>query len=551
MDVLAGRKTGGKITGDIRLNGHPKDSETFAHVSAYVEQEDSHMGECTVLEALHFSASLRLPTDVSAETRCKFVDEVLDLMELRRLSDAMIGEVGHGHALTIEQRKRLTIAVELVSNPSILFCDEPTTGLDARGASLVMSTIRATAATGRVVVCTIHQPSYQIFEAFDELIVLKPGGRCIFNGPLGPEASLLISYFQNIPGVEPMKPQMNPANWMLEQTAPRREAELGVDFADIFDKSAEAKQAFAITDAASEKAPGSKPLSFAGMKTPSGFMQFYLILHRLFVSYWRNVKYNMVRFFVSLLVMAVFGSIFYQQGQKYLSDENPGTLLNIAGVIFMSVLFVGATNAMTVQGVISNERKVFYRERAAGMYGEMPFAFAQSLVELPYLFVQSAVYAFPVYYLIGFNPAADKVMYFFLFFFLTLWFFTEFGAACVNLTPELGISTLLLSFIFSFMNLFSGFMIPASSMGWWWRWAVYINPVYWSLYALLASQLGDSDALVDDFGNGKTTVSNFMYERFGYSYSMVNPIIGILIGFVVFFRLCSVYALAKINFQNR
>lgn len=121
MDVLAGRKTGGKITGDIRVNGHPKESNTFSRVSAYVEQEDSHMGECTVMEALEFSAALRLPSDVPAAARRKFVEEVMELVELKKLANNMIGEVGRGHSLTIEQRKRLTIAVELVSNPSILF----------------------------------------------------------------------------------------------------------------------------------------------------------------------------------------------------------------------------------------------------------------------------------------------------------------------------------------------------------------------------------------------------------------------------------------------
>jgi ABC-type multidrug transport system ATPase subunit len=447
MDVLAGRKTGGLITGDIRVNGHPKESHTFARVSAYVEQEDSHLAECTVLEALEFSAVLRLPSTVSAKDRTKFVKEVMSLVELGRVSNALIGDVGHGAGLTIEQRKRLTIAVEMVSNPSILFMDEPTTGLDARGAAVVMSTVRATAATGRTVVCTIHQPSYAIFESFDELLVLKPGGHCIFNGELGPEASFLISYFSNIPGVEKMKPQLNPANWMLEQTAPRRETELGIDFSKVFTSSELSETAIAVTKKAAQPLTGSTPLAFEDMNTHSIFSQFRLILSRLFVVYWRMPRYILVRLAVTVLVTAVFGSMFFGQGQKYLTDPNPGTVLNIAGVIFMSVLFVGATNAMTVQSVVAHQRTVFYRERASGMYKEMPFAVAQGLVELPFLLVQSVIYALPLYYMIDFNHASEKVALFFVFLFLTLWYFTEMGAACVNVTPELGISTLLISFV--------------------------------------------------------------------------------------------------------
>ena len=102
-----------------------------------------------------------------------FVNEVLELVELDILKQALVGLPGVD-GLSTEQRKRLTIAVELVSNPSIIFMDEPTTGLDARAAAIVMRTVRNTVDTGRTVVCTIHQPSIDIFEAFDEVIPNGP-----------------------------------------------------------------------------------------------------------------------------------------------------------------------------------------------------------------------------------------------------------------------------------------------------------------------------------------------------------------------------------------
>lgn len=98
-----------------------------------------------------------------------FVDEVMDLVELTPLREGLVGLPGVS-GLSTEQRKRLTIAVELVANPSIIFMDEPTSGLDARAAAIVMRTVRNTVNTGRTVVCTIHQPSIDIFEAFDEVI---------------------------------------------------------------------------------------------------------------------------------------------------------------------------------------------------------------------------------------------------------------------------------------------------------------------------------------------------------------------------------------------
>lgn len=97
-----------------------------------------------------------------------FIEEVMGLIELEPIKDALVGLPGM-NGLSTEQRKRLTIAVELVANPSIIFMDEPTSGLDARAAAIVMRTVRNTVNTGRTVVCTIHQPSIDIFESFDEV----------------------------------------------------------------------------------------------------------------------------------------------------------------------------------------------------------------------------------------------------------------------------------------------------------------------------------------------------------------------------------------------
>ncbi|KAL6844555.1 hypothetical protein ACP4OV_026228, partial [Aristida adscensionis] len=143
LDVLAGRKTGGYIEGDIRISGHKKEQRTFARIAGYVEQNDIHSPQVTVEESLWFSSILRLPNDISRETRNEFVEEVMALVELDQLRHALVGKQG-STGLSTEQRKRLTIAVELVANPSIIFMDEPTSGLDARAAAIVMRTVRNT-----------------------------------------------------------------------------------------------------------------------------------------------------------------------------------------------------------------------------------------------------------------------------------------------------------------------------------------------------------------------------------------------------------------------
>ncbi|PAN11968.1 hypothetical protein PAHAL_2G232600 [Panicum hallii] len=236
MDVLAGRKTSGYIEGNITISGYPKKQETFARVSGYCEQSDIHSPNVTVYESLAFSAWLRLPADVDSSTRKMFIDEVMELVELLPLKDALVGLPGVS-GLSTEQRKRLTIAVELVANPSIIFMDEPTSGLDARAAAIVMRAIRNTVDTGRTVVCTIHQPSIDIFESFDELFLMKRGGEEIYVGPLGRHSCELIKYFEAIEGVTNIKDGYNPSTWMLEVTSTMQEQITGVNFSEVYKNS--------------------------------------------------------------------------------------------------------------------------------------------------------------------------------------------------------------------------------------------------------------------------------------------------------------------------
>ncbi|KAJ4845760.1 transcription factor [Turnera subulata] len=165
-----------------------------------------------------------------------FIEEIMELVELHPLRQALVGLPGVS-GLSTEQRKRLTIAVELVANPSIIFMDEPTSGLDARAAAIVMRTVRNTVDTGRTVVCTIHQPSIDVFEAFDELLLLKREGEQIYAGPLGHHSCHLINYFESIEGVPKIKDDYNPATWMLEVTSAAQETARGVDFAVLFKSS--------------------------------------------------------------------------------------------------------------------------------------------------------------------------------------------------------------------------------------------------------------------------------------------------------------------------
>ncbi|KAB2008036.1 hypothetical protein ES319_D10G071200v1 [Gossypium barbadense] len=375
MDVLAGRKTGGYIEGDVRISGFPKRQETFARVSGYCEQTDIHAPQITVRESLIFSAFLRLPKEINNKEKMTFVDQVMKLVELDNLKDGLVGLPGVT-GLSTEQRKRLTIAVELVANPSIIFMDEPTSGLDARAAAIVMRTVRNTVDTGRTVVCTIHQPSIDIFEAFDELLLMKRGGRVIYFGRLGQNSQKIIQYFEAVPGIPKIKEKQNPATWMLEVSSTAVEAQLGIDFAEHYKSSSLYQQNQALVKALSTPPPGANDLHFITQYSQPMWGQFRCCLWKQFKAYWRTPEYNLVRLGFTLIAALIIGSIFWGAGTKL---KNATQLSVITGGMYIAAMFLGVNNCQTAQPVVAIERSIFYRERAAGMYSALPYALAQRI----------------------------------------------------------------------------------------------------------------------------------------------------------------------------
>ncbi|KXG32868.1 ABC transporter G family member 36 [Sorghum bicolor] len=546
MDVLAGRKTGGYIEGDICISGYPKKQETFARVSGYCEQNDIHSPQVTVYESLLFSAWLRLPKDVDSNTRKIFIEEVMELVELKPLRNALVGLPGV-NGLSTEQRKRLTIAVELVANPSIIFMDEPTSGLDARAAAIVMRTVRNTVDTGRTVVCTIHQPSIDIFEAFDELFLMKRGGEEIYAGPLGHHSSDLIKYFEGIQGVSKIKDGYNPATWMLEVTTTSQEQILGVDFSDIYKKSELYQRNKALIKELSHPVPGSSDLHFASTYAQSSITQCVACLWKQNLSYWRNPPYNTVRFFFTTIIALLLGTIFWDLGGKVSTSQD---LMNALGSMYAAVIFIGVMNCTSVQPVVAVERTVFYRERAAGMYSAFPYAFGQVVIELPYALVQDILYGVIVYAMIGFEWTAAKFFWYLFFGYFTLLYFTFYGMMAVGLTPNYHIASIVSSAFYAIWNLFSGFIIPRPKTPIWWRWYCWICPVAWTLYGLVVSQFGDIMTEMDD-NNRTVVVSQYVEDYFGFKHSWLGWVAAVVVAFAVLFAALFGFAIMKFNFQKR
>ncbi|XP_058223773.1 pleiotropic drug resistance protein 1-like isoform X1 [Rhododendron vialii] len=543
MDVLAGRKTGGYIEGRILVSGYPKKQETFARVAGYCEQTDVHSPHVTVYESLNYSAWLRLPHEVDSATRKMFVNEIMELVELTPLREALVG-LPSVSGLSTEQRKRLTIAVELVANPSIIFMDEPTSGLDARAAAIVMRTVRNTVDTGRTVVCTIHQPSIDIFDAFDELFLLKRGGEEIYVGPLGHHSLHLIAYFEGINGVNKIKDGYNPATWMLEVTSIAQEAALEVDFAQVYKNSELYRRNKETITELSTPPWGSKDLCFATQYSQSFFTQCMACLWKQHLSYWRNPPYTAMRFLFTTIIALLFGTIFWHIGSKRGTQQD---IFNAMGSMYSAVIFVGVQNATSVQPVVAVERTVFYREKAAGMYSALPYAFGQVVIELPYILVQSVIYGVIVYSMIGFEWTVAKFFWYLFFMYCTFLYFTYYGMMTVAVTPNHSIAAIVASAFYAVWNLFSGFIIPKTRIPLWWRWYVYICPVSWTLYGLVASQFGD---IQDRLDTGET-VKQFVVNYFDFRHDFVGYVGIIVAGIAVLFGFIFAFSIKAFNFQNR
>ncbi|KAL4190565.1 hypothetical protein AMTRI_Chr07g25310 [Amborella trichopoda] len=546
LDVLSGRKTGGTIEGVIKIGGYPKVQETFARISGYCEQTDIHSPQITVEESVIYSAWLRLAPEIDQKTKLEFINEVLETIELDGIKDLLVGLPGV-NGLSTEQRKRLTIAVELVSNPSIIFMDEPTSGLDARAAAIVMRAVKNVVATGRTVVCTIHQPSIDIFESFDEVILMKKGGQIIYSGPLGRHSSQVIEYFESVSGVTKIKDNYNPATWMLEVTSTSMEKQLGIDFAELYKESYLYLERKDLVKQLSTPQPGSKDLHFETRFPQKGWVQFKTCLWKHSLSYWRSPKYNLVRIFFVFATSIVLGALFWQHGDKINGQQD---LFNIFGSMYTATIFLGIQNSATIIPFVTTERTVLYRERFAGMYSSKAYSFAQVVIELPYTFIQAVMFAIITYPAVGYYWCAYKFMWYIFTMFFTLLYFSCLGMLCVSVTPNAHVASILSSACYAVMNLFSGFIVPRPEIPKWWVWCYWLSPTAWTLNGLLTSQYGDIDKVITVFGEQKA-ISAFLKDYFGFNHDLLGVVALVLVLYPLIYALLFAHCISKLNFQRR
>ncbi|KAL8280242.1 hypothetical protein RQP46_007356 [Phenoliferia psychrophenolica] len=328
LDNLARRKTTGKIEGDLRVDGQPLDG-SFNKRTGFVQQGDIHEGFSTVRECLQFSALLRQPASVSREEKLAYAEEVIQLLELGPIADALVGNPEIG-GLGVEERKRLTIGVELAARPDLLlFLDER---LDSQAAYEIVRFLQKIAQSGLAVLCTIHQPSGDLFEMFDAVVLLAPGGKTVYAGKTGEHATILTDYFASH-GIE-TPPTANPPEHVISTVAP-----IGgttVDWPGRWKESRQAAEVLERIDLLSSRARDALPddtkhSPFAA----SYYEQTKELVIRNFRAQWRQGDYHTTQLVLLVFFGMYLGFFFYKLPNSIAGVE--GLTLSLLTMIQMVI----------------------------------------------------------------------------------------------------------------------------------------------------------------------------------------------------------------------
>ncbi|PGH12949.1 hypothetical protein AJ79_03922 [Helicocarpus griseus UAMH5409] len=483
LDVLAARKNIGVIHGDILVDGKPPGT-SFQRGTSYAEQLDVHEPTQTVREALRFSATLRQPYETPESEKYAYVEEIISLLELENLADAIIGDPETG--LSVEERKRVTIGVELAAKPQLLlFLDEPTSGLDSQSAFNIVRFLRKLAAAGQAILCTIHQPNSALFENFDRLLLLQRGGQCVYFGDIGKDAEVLLDYFRRNGADCP--PNANPAEWMLDAIGAGQSPRIGnKDWGEIWRDSPElVKTKEDITLKKTQRMQSIQSTTAEVEKeyaTPL-WHQIKVVFKRTNISFWRSPNYGFTRLFSHMALALITGLAFLQL------DDSRSSLQYRVFIVFQ-ITVIPALILAQVEPKYDLSRMIFYRESAAKTYKQFPFALSMVLAEIPYSILCAVIFYLPIYYIPGLQASSDRAGYQFLMVLITEMFAVTAGQMISALTPSTFIAAQLNPPFIIILALFCGVAIPKPQIPRFWRvWLYELNPFTRLISGMVTTEL--------------------------------------------------------------
>ncbi|KAF7129473.1 hypothetical protein RHSIM_Rhsim10G0166700 [Rhododendron simsii] len=408
LDTLAGRLGDNtRRTGEILINGH-KQTLAFG-TSAYVTQDDTLMTTLTVKEAVYYSAELQLPDSMSRSEKRERADVTIRDMGLQDSINTRIGGWGC-KGLSGGQKRRVSICIEILTRPKLLFLDEPTSGLDSAASYHVMDRIiKLAKQEQRTVVASIHQPSSEVFELFHNLCLLS-SGRTVYFG-----STSAANEFFSLNGF-PCPPLRNPSDHYLRTINKDFDVDIEQGLGGRKMSTVEAINTLVKSYNSSETSrqvqqrvfeicqQGGRRLENKGSQ--AGFItQCHVLTRRSFVNMYRDLGYYWLRLAIYIALCLCVGTIFYDIGLSYGSIQARGSMLMFVAA-FLTFMAIGGFPSFV------EDMKIFTRERLNGHYGVGAFVVGNTFSSLPYLFLISVIPGAMAYYLVGLQKGIDHFVYF-------------------------------------------------------------------------------------------------------------------------------------------
>lgn len=370
LNVISSRMPSGggngiSLTGEVFINGVPRNDEQFRSISAYVLQDDCLYTYLTVHETLMLAANFFLPTEASQESKEELVDTIIGDLSLRKARDTRIGNE-KVRGVSGGERRRTSIATQLISDPAVLFLDEPTSGLDSFQALSVMESMKALASAGRLVISVIHQPRSSIYNMFDTILLLSDGSTMFYGNAM--EA---VEYFKNIGYSCPEN--FNPSDYFLDIFSPdARTSDL-----DLASKSRIALFASKWEDTRIEK---EKSLTKASLKVYEPikligtdfsytklFRNFLLLCWRAFAEQSRDTTTLTIKLAFVMFFALIIGGIYSNIGYSQVSIQNR------VGLMFFLTINNGFASVSAVLNTFPREKLIVNRERSGRAYATLSY----------------------------------------------------------------------------------------------------------------------------------------------------------------------------------
>eukprot|EP00475_Leptophrys_vorax_P023598 TRINITY_DN3229_c0_g1_i3.p1 TRINITY_DN3229_c0_g1~~TRINITY_DN3229_c0_g1_i3.p1 ORF type:complete len:687 (+),score=141.68 TRINITY_DN3229_c0_g1_i3:16-2076(+) len=488
LSVLSGRAAANAhIEGSVTVNGEKVTKAFMKRSAGYVLQDDLLLAHQTVRETIEFSAKLRL-VGMSASERAKRVEEVIGELGLRKVENTFIGnEIKRG--ISGGERKRVSVALEVMRDVSVLFLDEPTSGLDSFVAYNTIEVLKMLAQKHQMtIICTIHQPRSQIWKMFDKLLLLSDG-KTMFFGP----SRDVIPFFSN--AGFPCPTHFNPADFFLDlvaidyRSSTKEKETIGrvQKIADVYVHEKEKllgpdmKEDIPIDEADLINQPRS-PSHFEIPPKSSFIVQLAALLHRVFIERIRDKIATLFRWVSQVFVALIIGWVYFDLGTDQASIQNR------AGLLFFVIVQQGFALSQTVVDRFPAERVIFARENGGGFYGSTAYYLSKNIAELPISFFITISYGSIMYWMTGLQSDAGKFFIFLLTMVGTAFSAEGVGFFISTISPNVMIANLLTPIILITFLLLSGFYANISTIPKFFIWLEYISFMRYGYSAIMTNE---------------------------------------------------------------